>query len=148
MTIEKHEVNYLDIYPVPGDLSLSVKGEGENVNGICGQYVCDSLNAENKSFETNTEQTLNFFMSIWRSFDYFQFFGTQICTTEMSEFFVWQQCYVNNLTHVSHNVSFDDFYRHWALFSWTGQGHPYLMFHANRAAQVSEKQFAEKYSRA
>lgn len=97
------------MHPFPGDSSLYVNGEGEKIDGISGQYVDDSLNARNKSFEINTEQTLSLFESKPHVYDNFEFFGTRIRTTELGEFFVGQQYYVNSLTYASENSSFEDF---------------------------------------
>lgn len=99
-------VNNLGMHPVPGNLSVYVRGEGENIEGTSGPYVDNYLNAGNNSFKSSSEQTLSLFESEPHLYDNFDTFGSQIWTTEMGKFFVGQQYYVNNLTYISENYSF------------------------------------------
>lgn len=77
------------------------------MNGVCGSYVEDSLNADSATFERLAEVTLIMFEFNPRVYDNFDFYGIQIRTIKPEECEVTQTHYINNLCYVSMNTQFE-----------------------------------------
>lgn len=145
VTMDEHLINDIGMTPTPGDPALYVKIINENgrtnVVGITGSYVDDSINGGKGRFQDMTMNTLRKFESKPRIYDTFDFFGMQIETRADGILCMNQKYYANNLTTIPNDVSFPEFRRTRALFSWMLHSRPDMACYANRAAQVTEKTY-------
>lgn len=148
ITIEGHVVNDLGMQPLRSDPALYAKFINQELCGITGIQVDDSLNAGDQRFEKITEATLTRFDSKPRLYDTFDFFGSQVATLDDKSISLGQPYFARNLTQSSTDIAFEEFRRCRALFSWLGNTRPDIAFAANKAAQVSEKTFCRDKVRA
>lgn len=107
VTIEEHLTNDLKMIPVPGDSALYVKSKDDEVIGVTGSYVDDSLNAGRAKFVKMTDATLQKFESKERVFDTFDFYGAQVDTISDGNFKLSQRYYIRNLSYIEKDSSFE-----------------------------------------
>lgn len=103
----------------------------------------DCLNAGHKSFQNLATATIKRLDCKPRVYDNFDFFGSQNKTMDDGSFSMSQEYYAKNLNIVSLDVTFDEFRKHRALFSWIIHTRPDVACYANRASQVTEKSFGK-----
>lgn len=137
--MEAHLINDLGMRQTHGDPALYFWMNDGKLSGISGMYVDDLLNAGNAEFQLHTEATLDLFDTKARVNDSFDFFGAQIKSNPDGSTEMTQQYYARSLKVISTEVSYEDFRRERALFSWITNTRPDVACIANKSAQVTEK---------
>lgn len=140
-TIIDHLVNDIKMTNLAGDPCLFVKTGPNGIEGITGLYVDDCLNAGHESFQNLTTAITKQFDCKPRVYDKFDFFGSQINTLSDGSFSMSQEYYAKNLNIIPSDVTFEEFRKYRALFSWMIHTRPDMACYANRASQVTEKTF-------
>lgn len=145
ITIDGHAKNDLGMTPLDGDTSLYIKPNGEDVDGIMGNYIDDGAHGGNEEFQKHTEKTLSRFDSKHREWDEFEFFGTYLRSQEYGSFTVDQTSYCKKIKQclVPDDATFQLFRSNRATFAWIGHTRPDMCCLINRAAQVTEATFSK-----
>lgn len=115
--------------------------DDQEISGVTGTYVYDSLNARDNNFMKHKEITLCKLESKPLVSDNFDFYGLQIMTISPKCFTDPQPYYTSNLKQTPINTSFETFQRDRVLFTWLTNYRPDICCIANRAAQVSKSTF-------
>lgn len=97
LAVRDHVVDDLGMTPTIGDSALYTKETNGKVDGICGSFVDDTLNAGSDTCERLAEVTLTMFESKSRDYENFDFYGTQIRTIKPGEYEVTETYYINIL---------------------------------------------------
>ena len=139
-TMSKHIRDDLEMKSTTGDISLFFKTIGNDLVGLTGTYVDDSLSAGTPEFENLTSKTMEMFESRDREMDSTKFAGVNIQTTAEG-FDLDQIDYISKMTLLSIDCTFTEFRSKRAQLSWITHTRPEICCAVNMAAQVTEKSF-------
>lgn len=109
ITIESQLFDELSISPVIGDTALYIKHKNGGVNGICGSYIDDLLNAWGEGFRRLIERTLKVFESKLSIFDSFDLIKAQVETTATHKFKASQKYFIKSLYVAPLHTPCEDF---------------------------------------
>jgi Reverse transcriptase (RNA-dependent DNA polymerase) len=140
-TMSKHIKDDIGMKSTTGDMSFFYKHIGNNLVGLTGTYVDDSLLAGNLEFEKLTKTTMDKFESRDREMDNTKFAGVNITTTDEG-FDLDQNDYIARITLLSIDCNFTDFRSKRAQLSWITHTRPEICCAVNMASQVTEKSFS------
>lgn len=142
ITLDIHITDDLKMKPIKSDSAVYTWTQNGKISGLTGTYVDDCLNAGDEAFQAHTELTLKHFESKPRTWDDFDFYGTQVNTTVDNVLTLSQPYYTRHLKATALDADFSTFRRDRALLTWLTHTRPDLSCIASRAAQVSEKTFS------
>jgi hypothetical protein len=140
-TMSKHINDDIGMKSTTGDMSFFYKNIGNNLVGLTGTYVDDSLLAGNLEFEKVTKTAMDKFESRDREMDNTKFSGVNITTTDEG-FDLDQNDYIARIKLLSIDCNFTDFRSKRAQLSWITHTRPEICCAVNMASQVTEKSFS------
>lgn len=141
-TMESHLMNDLKMDQSDGDSAMYVWIHDGRLSGITGMYVDYLLIAGNVAFQKHTEKTLKHFESKPRVYDRFDFYGAQIASHDDGSTTMTQEYYVRTMKPADKKGTYQNFRKERAFFSCLTSTRPDGACIANRAAQVTEKNYS------
>ena len=124
VTVNRHVKHDLGLVPLLGDPLLYVKRKEEDLDGLLGMYVDDSLLGGNDDMQELTKLSLRRFDSNERAWDNYEFFGTSVETHEEGSFSVTQEAYKKKLKPIPMDASFARFRSYRSVLAWIGCTRP------------------------
>lgn len=144
VTMARHLTDDLTMTPTALDVSLFFKTVRNQLSGLTGVYVDDSIHAGDVTFFKETDKTMAKFESRPRDMDKFTFAGIEVDTTPFG-IRLHQRSYALKITSLSADCSFTDFRSKRQQLQWLTHTRPDIAYAVNRASQVTEKSFASRH---
>ena len=142
-TMSNHITNNLGMTPSYVDNALFIKVEHDQLLGLTGIYVDDSIHCGNKAFAKLTDETAKLFDSREKEFNNTKFAGVSI-EKDDSSFHLHMKEFLDSLSQLSKTASFKDFRSLRAKLAWLVHVRPDICCAVALASQVTEDTFCEK----
>lgn len=145
VTFRRHIMQDLEMVPLAGDPALYIKEGEEDVEGLFGSYVHDTLFSGTAIYSNLAYQTQRVFGSKDLKRDNVQFVPVSIAiktdNNRKISFEISQPEYTEKLREIPNDIRFEFFASVRAAVGWLAHTRPDACCSTNRAAQVTEKHF-------
>ena len=129
--------------PTAGDLSLYIKRTHDELEGMVGAYVDDSIGTGTKQFEEYSKLTEQRFQSKPRETQRFTFAGIEIEPTE-DGYILHQRAFASRVKMLPKDCSFSDFRSKRHELAWLVNTRPDISAQVNFAAQVVQDKWVRQ----